>query len=408
MAQWVSASLSDLLPSEIETVFTAIKALTSTVSTPLQAVSSLLSVAKNLLVSLPLFDFLGAVEASVESIRANFLGAGYYLLDMWDYPAKQLEPVSYGPNNTIKEVRLKGDLFKNSFQNDLLDSFDDLHDMSRPQFTGNCAALILVVARGTLDDLNIMPEEDHIGYAWRGLKDAVHNAGKKVRDIRTRAMIAKIRLAAESQPSDKVAIRVERVQRVFNLYTHMTQEEKDLIPIPMDSETGESFFEGKEGEEIDWVEDVEPILETVEAYFEPYEYPDWQRITLNEAFPDLVVIFDTIFDSILDLLESGATIKEAIVNLIAAIQAKLDELQRIIDLIDTIIEQLDIILEATGFHALFLTTTQGIDDLKDQIEKATSFPFSGKGYYAGMTLLVGGDTADVSAFQSLFGPIAGS
>jgi hypothetical protein len=404
MAQWVSANLSKLLPGAVDTIFTAIKALTTTVSVPLKAVQSALNVASAFLTSLDPLDFLTTVRSLINSFKNNLIGSGYYLLDMWDYPIKQLQPSTFGPENTVDALRLTGDSFQSSFQQDLLDSFDDADDTNRPQFTGSVVIMILVSAKGTLDDLGIIPEEDHLGFAWKGLDAPINQAGQAVQELRWRASFSRMRAAAEVQSVNKVATRVERVQRVSHLFSFMSREEIDLLPVPMDPETGESFFEDLEASDLDWEEDVVPILETVEAHFESHEYPDWERATLYEVYPDLQVIVDTVFDAVLDLLETGGTILQAIKDLVNAIKAKLDELDRLIALIDELEEQLEALLNATGLHVLFVTSENGVTDLKTKIQSATNIPFTGNGFYAGMAVLVGGPQA--SLFNTLFGPIA--
>lgn len=404
MAQWVSANLSNLLPGEVDTIFSAIDALTSIVSTPLEAVSSILDTASSLLVSLDPFDYLSTVRGLIEDFKNDILGTGFYVLDMWDYPAKQLEQTSVSFNSTYGNPRVSGDTFEYSFQQVLLDSFDDDLDTNRPQFTGTVSLMLIVVGRGTIDDLNVIPEEDHIGYAWKGLDSSVRDAGQRIKEIRLRAMMATLRQVAEVQPSDKVAVRVERVQRAFRLMSYMSRDDMDLIPVPMNPETGDSFFENTLPGLIDWEEDVAPVLESIEDFYESKEYPDWGNATLKDIYPDLAVILDTIFDPILELFASGGTILQAVKDLVAAIKAKLAELDRLIDLIDEIEQELEDFLNTTGMHVLFVETSNGIEDIKVQIQNATNLPFHGNGYYAGMAVLVGGPNAAV--FNTLFRSIA--
>lgn len=404
MAQWVSANLSNLLPGAVDTIFDAVDALVTVVSTPLKAVQSALNVAATFLVSLDPLDWLASVRSLIEDFKKNILGSGYYLLDMWDYPIKQLEPTTFGPTNTIASINLSGTPFETSFQQDLIDSFDDLKDVKRPQFTGSCAMMIIVVGRGTIDDLNIMPEEDHIGFAWKGLDSAINNAGRAIQELRWRAAMTVMRSVAERQSQDNVATRVERVQRAFRLFGAMTREELDLLPVPMDPETGDSFFENANPDLLDWGDDIAPILETIEVNFEATEYPDWERATLYEVYPDLAIIVDFVFDAVLDLFQSGFTILQAVKDLVNAIQAKLDELDRLIELIEELEEQIKAFLDATGFHVLFVTSDNGVSGLISKVENATDLPFAGNGFYAGMALLTGGPAA--TPFKALFSPIA--
>lgn len=393
-----------MLPGAVDEIFTAIDSIVSVASIPLEAVKTILNTSSTFLVSLDPFDFLSVVKSLIESFRNDILSTGFFMLDMWDYPVKQLAPRSYGPGNTYSSPRLSGDTFESSFLSDLLSAFDDELDTNRPQFSGSVTAMIIVTGRGTIDDLNLLPEEDHVGYAWKNLDTSIRNAGNKIRNIRLNAQMSVIKQAAEYQPSDKVATRIFRAQRAFRLMSFMSQEDMDLIPIPMDPETGDSFFENKSPALINWEEEVVPILETVEDFYLSSEYPDWQSATLKDIYPDLVVILDTVFDPILDLFSSGGTILQSIKDLVTAIQAKLDELDRLIELITSLEAELEDFLNATGMHVLFVSTNNGITDLKSKISSALSVPFTGNNFYAGMTLLVGGPGSSV--FNTLFSPIA--
>jgi len=403
MAQWVSANLANLLPGSVDAIFDSIRALTSTVSVPLTAVKTIMNKYKLALSSLPAFDFVSIARGLVEDFKEDLIGSGYYVLDMWDYPVKQLQPATFGFDQTYSNADMSGHLFSESFQQDLINSFDDTKDVSRPQFSGNVAMLVIVVARGTLDDMGVDTEEDHIGEAWKGFDTAIHGAARAIEEIRWKASFGLIRSAAEVQESEKVATRVARAQRAFRLLTYMTQEELDLLPKPLNPETGEAFFEGMTASDIDWEEDIVPILEAVESNFEPYSYPDWQSSTLYDVYPELADLVNTIFDPVIELLESGGTIVQSIIDLIDAITAKLNELQRIIDDIDVFLEQIEDLLSATGFHAVFISSSSGVEGLKTELENATDFPFSGKGFYAGMSILVGSDA--VAPFTALFQPV---
>lgn len=407
--QWVSLTMANLLPSEVQTIMTAIQALTSVVKTPLDAVSSILGTAKAFLVSLPALDFISALKSLVESFKNNLVGSGFYLCDMWDYPTKQIQPPDsrFGPETTYGSWRLEGGDFSSTFLADLADSFDDENDPNRPQFTGSVAMIVIVIARGSLDDVGVQSRDGDLGEVWRGLASGIASAGRAVDEARWRGAWALMRQTAEAQSSDKVAVRVTRVQRAFRMFTRMTREELDSMPVPMNPETGESFFEGMDTSSLSWDNDILPIVEAVENQIEPAEYPDWNRATLYEVFPELEQIIDLLFDAVLDLLQSGSTIKEAIIALIDAIQAKLDQLEEYIDMIDAIIDDIQNILDMTGFHGIYLTTNNGVSSIKSQLLSSTSYPFTGKGFYAGMAILAGG-SANVTALSTIFSSIAGS
>lgn len=404
MTQWVSANLASLLPSEVSTILSTIKTLTSVVSTPLQAVSTILSTAKALIVSLPVLDLTAALKTLIESFKDNVLGTGFYLCEMWDYPVRQITQTSdHGPNNTYgNDLNYDGGEFNKTFLYDLLASFEDMADPNRPKFTTKSAMLVLVAAAGTIDALDLSTEDGNIGQAFRGLEQSISNAARGLNEQRWKGAWNKIRQVAEKQPSNKVASRIDRMQNVFKLFSYLPRAELDVIPIPFSSEYGSSFFEFVDVEDIDWETDIVPILETIEIQYEISEYPDWSKATLKEVYPELANIVDAIFDPILDLLVSGATIKDKIIALITAIQNKLNELQRIIDYIDKIIEDLDNILKTTGLHAIFVTSSTGVSGIKTKMLAATNSPFASKGFFSGIAILVGGGPADVSAFEAVF------
>lgn len=405
MAQWVSANLAALLPSEVDAIFTAIDSLLDVVSIPLQAVSSILNISKELLVSLPIDDWTDIVRGLINDFRNNLLGSGYYILDMWSYPLKQLEPGEHGPDVVYgNNVRLTGDKFSESFLRDLNASFDDQYDPNVPKFTSDVAMLVIVMAKATIDELFISTEEGNVGYAWRGFKESIEGAARALNELRWRVAWSKIRAAAEKQPSDKVAVRVERVQEAFRLFTYVQRKELDSIPIPLVSSSGESFFENTDENDLNWTEDIVPILESVEALYEKSSYPDWRRGTLRDVNPTLSEAVDYIFDAVLNLLEKGSTLKESIIALIDAIQAKLDRLQELIDRIQDLIDRIDDILNTTGFHALFVQSSNGITGLRQKLLAVENDPFTADGFFAGMAVLVGG--IGVTAFNTIFSPIA--
>jgi hypothetical protein len=393
--------MSNLLPSEVSSIIDLISSLSTTVRVPLELTVSILNVAKTVLTSLDAFDPAVILRSAIESFKSDVLGAGFYICDMWDYPALQLANISdHGPDS---EFNYDGNTFEESFLQALTDSFDDQYDFRRPTFTSNCAMLVLVVGKGTLDELDISPDESNFGESFKGFQNAIGQASYGLHQARYNLFWSKARQVAENQSSDKVASRVSRVQQTRKLFSYLINDDLDSIEVPFDQTSGRSFFEDLEIEDISWNNDIIPIIESIESAYVQSEYPDWKTVRLSDVYPELVELIDIGFDAVLSLFVAGSTIQEAVVELINAIQAKLDWLDSIIDLIDQLIADLDDMLNTTGLHALFVSSSNGIADLKTKLENATNVPFEGNGFFAGMSILAGGDATSI--IQTLFSPL---
>jgi len=403
MSSWVSANMSNLLPSEVDTIIDLISSLSTTVKVPLELTVSILNVAKTVLVSLDAFDPASILRDTIETFKNSILGAGFYVCDMWDYPVLQLiNVIDHGPDS---EFNYSGNTFENSFRQDLLDSFDDIYDIRRPTFSGSCAMLVLVVGKGTLDEVDISPDESNFGESFKGFQNAIGQASYGLHQARYRLFWTKAKQVAENQSSDKVAARVNRVQTAFKLFSFLSSSDLDAIELPYDQSSGRSFFEDDDLviNDISYIDDILPVIESVENAYKQSEYPDWKSVRLSDIYPELVELVDIGFDAVLSLFVAGSTILESVVELINSIQAKLDWLDSIIDLIDQLIEDLDDMLNTTGLHALFISSNDGIEGLKTKLENATNVPFDGNGFFAGMTILAGGDATSI--IQTLFSPL---
>jgi len=404
MAEWVSANFANLLPAGTMTILDTARTLIDIVSFPLEAIASVLDIAKTFLLALPPFDFSEIIRDLIEDFKNDLLGSGFYLCDMWDYPIHQLEPTTYGPDQTYGSYSTSGSSFSD-FVSTLAASLDDEQDSNRPQFTGSCAMVVLIRAEATIDDLEVFIEDGNIGQTmFEGMAGTIQGAAYAMHAARMRGAFAKLRLLAEEQSQNHVATRVDRLETAFRDYTALTQEEVDLVQAPMNPETGDRFFEDTEIADISWEEDVMPFLEEVEEARLTTTYPDWNRAALRDIYPQIVDMVDAIFDPILELLQIGKTIKDQIIAFIDSIQSKVQELTDIIDQIDAFIDQIEDFLNLTGFHILFLTSSNGVSDLKAQLLAAGNEPIDTDGWFAGFSLVAGGDA--VSAFELLFSPLA--
>jgi hypothetical protein len=404
-AEWKTASMANFLPAGTTDIITTMQALTSTVTTLLDAVTAALNVAKTFNLAFSLTDFLGLLAQTVEDFKNDFLATGLYVCNMWDYPIKQLQDgLGYGPTNTYGVLNLNGHDFTSSFAADLANSFTDTSDTDRPRFTTNCAMLVLVVGAQRLDDLNITVEEGSISRLLRGFGTQVNSAAKYLWYIRFRTAWYKMKQAAQNQSTSVVAARVERVANAFNLFSQMQPSEWDALVTPFNNLTGDSFFENDAIIDLDWDTDILPVIEAVENRFIPLNYPDWSRATLNDVHPDLTLLISAAFDPIIDLLQSGSTITSQITALIQAIEAKITYLTELISDIDDILEQIEDMLNATGFHGIFISTSNGVSGLRDQLLNANN-PFTANGFYSGVAIVSG--SAGYTTFKNLFQPIVG-
>lgn len=402
MAQWVTARLSDLLPSEVQSALDLIDSLLGVISVPLSATSDLLSAAETFLLGLPIINPVELLRLAAESIKEQFLASGLYVCNMWDYPTRQLVHTTTGPNATFGRYSTRGTDFRGTFIRDLSLSFDDQNDFNRPQFTGTVAMLVLVVGEASLENLGISMEEDNFGEGFSGIRHDIGAAAAELVRKRWQSVFFKLRQAAENQEEGFVTTRYEKVEYAHRLFNQLEQEQIDAIPAPFNANTGEGFYEDTIATDISWEDSLE-LIDTIEGQFEPPVYPNWDRKALVDLHPDLVSIVDSIFDPVIDLLEVGSTIKDAIISMIRAIKLKLDELQSLIDRIDEVLEKILNLLNMTGFSALYVSSNSGVTDLRTKLLQAENVPFDGNGFYSGMAILAG--AANASIFKTLFAPV---
>ena len=423
MADWKTASLADVLPDGTSDIITSIQSLLTIVTTPLDLVSSTLTAASTFLTNFPLFDLMKTLRESLEKYKTDFTLTGMYLCPMLDYPLKQLQskasfgaeidPVTgelkyqseFSPEIDYTKLAFNGQTFNSSFVADLANSFDDLYDTKRPMFKGDVAMLVIVMGGSTINNLDLDLGENNIGNVFGGLSATTGNMIAQMERLRKMHDLGVAREVAEKSSKDVgiVATRVRRVVKAKQVLGQLDNSVFGGINVPFDIAAGHYHFDNVNPTELDWEVDIVPVLETVEEQITLSQYPDWSKFSMREFLPEIVEIVDLIFDPIIDMLKSGENFLQQILDLIATIKAKIKRLQDIIYQIDNILNKFDIILNSIGFHALYLTASNGVDELKTKLENAGSVPFTGTGFYSGFSLLTGGP--QVTAFKLLLGPV---
>jgi hypothetical protein len=411
MADWVEANLTDLFP--VDSIVTTLRTVLDVVRAPLLLVKIPLQTAATILIALDsIFPPFQALIDEIEEFKNDLLSTGLYMLDMWAYPVKQLQRTSFGPEITVANLELNGQDFSESFLADVISSFDDEADNQRPLFNGDVAMFIIVAGTGSLPNFQISVEEDNYGDGFSGLQDQIGGAGKAIKNVLWRyawvqmARLANLQQNLEGEATSVVQTRVERVKRAERLYSQMDTEQVDALPVPVNTETGESFFTDSSLELLSWEDDVLPIIESVEERFLSPTYPDWQNVTMRDIHPQIVEVVDAIFDPVIELLRIPGNIIKQLLKIVAAIQEKIDQLEKLIDEIDRILEEVEQFLKMAGFAAIFVNSTEGTEGLKQKLLAAGNVPFEeGPGFFSGMALLAGGPP--LSAFRLLFTPIGG-
>jgi hypothetical protein len=404
MAVWVNVNLKKIIPDALLSILSTIQTVITAAKVPLELANSALTLAKTIIAFLPIFDFLKMLGNMISDYKNDFLASNIYTCYMFDYPTRQVYSGDPGPDSTYgNNINLKGSLFKESYITDLINSFDDNRDFQRPMYKKDVSCLLLVRAVGSLSDLNLVLDESNFGEPFTFMALFTGKAGYSLAHARSQLMWKKFRDSAEAQ-GEFVAQRVARVQAAFRAYNQMTDDQKDSVPVPFNQKTGEYYYEGAQAKDVPFTEVVE-LMSHIEFLNQPAAYPDWSKMPLANFCPELILLVNGVLDPIIDLLQSGLTIKDQIIALINSIQAKLDEFQAILDRIQEIIDQIDAFLNMTGFYGVLLTSSNGIEDIKTQLRNMNSPITTGYGFYSGMTMVAGGPSATV--FNTLFGPIVG-
>jgi hypothetical protein len=403
---WVAANMAAFLPPELVSILDSLDGIVSAAKIPLNLVNTALNTAKVIAQTMSLLNpinFLGALADLVQQFKDEFFASGIYVCDMWAYPLYQMRPLDYGPDNTYGNINLRGSKFSESFFRDLYSSFTDEGDHNRPITTGACALLVLVSAVGSIQDLTINPGEDNIGDTFSGFSRYISRAGYSVGDAQFDYYWGQTLKAANTWDYT-TSNRVKRIQTAIRMYKQLEPEERSAILTPVNPITGVSFY--TDGSIPEW-KDIEEVVRSVEYRYTTSRYPDWSRATIRDINPQLVDLFDSVIDPILDLLRSGSTMTDGIIALISAIQGKLKQLTEILDTIDRIILEMELLLTNTGMYGLFVTAQTGVGRLLQELNNTTNPPLNGGyGFYSGIALLATGPSFE--PFKAFFSAIANS
>lgn len=383
MVEWKTADLSGFLPDEMDPLISSAQSVATTTAAILSSIQDLLEAAKVFLVGLPIFDWLGTLAQEIEDFKNNFLATGIRGTLLWDYPLKQ-----------FFRSGLAGEDFRSSFVQDLANSFDDTADPERPQTTGNISMIVLVGGSESIPNLLPLFEDIKDAFSWWQelatsffalRRNNVTEQVKAVEDLlQDESLFAGTSLSTTLQTQKLQELRRERrkLQQV-----PLTEDFSDFIPTADLSSIDAFINEVKE----------RTVFST---------YPDWQEVSLRTIVPGLVDVFDEVFDPLINALRAGRDIRDTIDSLINTIQVKIGQLEAIVASINEVLSQLDTLIATVGLSALFIQSTDGVEDLKDQLVNATNPPFTDRGFYFGAAFSAQG--GDLPPFETLFQPISGS
>lgn len=407
MADWKSANLVKILPPGTTTLIEGIEALLATIKTLLEPIKAILGTVKTFvsIFSFDLMDFLGMVRDLVEDFKNDLKMGGMYICNMLDYPLKQLSKRK-GYNHTFdySTLTISGDSFVTSYLNDLASSFNDANDYNKPTFKSDCAMLVLVAGAPSMEELNITYGDGGLGDLFEGLGGGIGSANREIFKARARLMFSKFMQSAKLLPSDKIATRTKRLLRSFKMFNWLDSTKLDGVHVHFNPTTGKQFAEGIDPSNLNWEEDILPTIESIEEVFRnASEYPDWNSITLKDIVPSMVNLIDAVFDPVLDLLETGYKFDNFLDKLVKVLENKITFLGDLVYRIDVIMEKLEFLMHYSGFNALFVNTSGGIQDLNAKLLNAGNMPFKGNNFYTGFTLISGGP--QVTAFNAFFGPV---
>jgi Abnormal spindle-like microcephaly-assoc'd, ASPM-SPD-2-Hydin len=139
--------------------------------------------------------------------------------------------------------------------------------------------------------------------------------------------------------------------------------------------------------------------------------PDWVSYTILDLVPDLKQVIKLMSDVIESLMSGTEKFGESILTFLNLIEAKIDSLQKFIDQIDSVLTMITEIFSGPGFYLLNVPLNSGGNEyFKKALMNAKNGPSSDIfGYTAGITILYGGPSGDVSmkaiekALKMLFG-----
>lgn len=153
--EWQSFNLQDMVPDPIITLANGVSSVIGPLKTILGLIKSILNLAKVLLIdtSNALKPLLEALQRAISEYIDNLGATGLYLLPI--YPSSRYQD----PNMTAKTAfgKYLASVGGGSaqFKKRIIDSFDDIYDSKRPQFTDSAAvgAVVLAVDSGNIVDV---------------------------------------------------------------------------------------------------------------------------------------------------------------------------------------------------------------------------------------------------------------
>lgn len=389
MADWQTANTGAFIPPALDTLIDSAGSVASSASSVLATIQAAIDLLKNFVIGVPAFDWLGSLAQEIEDFKTDFLATGMFSLNMWDYPIFQFR----------NRGAVSGESFSSSFEADVIAALADTSDPNRPDFTSDAAALLLVGAVSeTGAALTLLRSVRDAFTWWQEIAETADqlsriNVESQVREVEE--AIKRGDIVFSTNPSEQT-IQLLALQVAL-------QEAKDNIS----SDAFETNIEPSVPTTSSTPQQIQQFISTVNQQVENPPYPNFQQISLRTIIPGLQEAFDRALDPLVAALASGKSIVDTIESFVAALQEKIDGLDAIVTTINDILAQLDGVLNLTGLNALFVTTSDGVDGLADEIQNAGSKPLEGStGYYTGLVLVSGGP--NVTAFETLFGPIGGS
>ncbi len=370
--------MGGFLPSELTTLISLIESTTGPIATALTAFKAFIIEPP---VGIPSPDIASALIEAVENFRDDFLGAGFYALDVWEYPLKQ-----------YYRTGITGEQFNLSFEQDVIASFTDVNDPNVPPFSSDAAMLVLVGGLPGLSDVASSLTSFAAGFpSWKSVSEAADKVAALSWKSEIDSVVGSIKdgtIEFGGRVADQTKKLLDVKQMGFDALNNLTPSELAAISVT----------------NITTAEDVNNLVAAVQARVASSTYPDWQSITLSKLVPPLPDLVNQVFDPLIEGLKKGRGILEVIQAIIETLTYKIDQLDAVIIRIDTYLDQLEILVGLTGLYSLYIETDEGIGGLALALEEATNPPFGSEdAFYFGTVLVAGGPS--LQPFKNLFGSI---
>lgn len=391
MADWEDANLAAFVPSELTSVITAAGTTASAASGVINVIRGAIEAAKIFLIAFPPFDFLGALATQVEQFKEDFLASGLQALVLWDYPVTQF-------NRLGGAGSIAGEEFVVSFEQDVINAFNDELDPNRPPVSGQIGALLLVGAVPGLSGMLTLAQEVEGAFSWWD------EISKVVDQLRRVDVESRVREVEDAIKNGDIKVDKNPSRATIFLLTLATamQEAKNFI----EPEAFETNIEPLTPSASSTLQEIQQFIDAIDEEVANAPYPNFESISLRKIIPQLQQALDEGLDPLIATLATGRSIVDVVDSLLDAIDAKIAILDNIVSIIDDILSQLDALLALTGLNALFVEGNS-ISDITSQIQAAGNKPLGGttEAFYTG--LVVVGSGANFTAFRNLFAPIAG-